>query len=284
MIVDCHCHAGKGDLMTAPWNTDAPIESYLRRARAAGIHKTVIFAPFHSDYARANADVARIIARHPDRLIGFAFVHAVRDAGRIFDMVRQAVVKWRFRGIKVHGHDAMPTREVCEAARAYRLPILVDVAGQAHVVDMLAPQYPDVNFIIPHLGSFSDDWRAQQQVAEQVGRYPNVYTDTAGVRRFDYIVAAIKRGGAQKVLFGSDGPWLHPAVEFHKIRVIGLSQKDEALVLGGNIIRLIRSARVGESPPLNVRPNAGTNGRRNSLAPVSANTQLPPGAQPEYQL
>jgi predicted TIM-barrel fold metal-dependent hydrolase len=284
MVIDCHCHAGKGDLLTAPWNTDAPIESYLRRARAAGIHKTVVFAPFHTDYARANADVARIIARYPDRLIGFAFVHANRDAGRIFEMVQQAVVKWRFRGIKVHGHDAMPNREVCEAARAFRLPILADVAGQAHVVDMLAPQYPDVNFIIPHLGSFSDDWRAQQRVAEQVGRYPNVYTDTAGVRRFDYIVEAIKRGGAQKVLFGSDGPWLHPAVELHKIRVLGLSRKDEALVLGGNIVRLIRNTKVGRSSSFNLWPKPGINGRHNSLPPVSANTQLPPGVQPEYQL
>jgi len=63
MIIDCHCHAGKGDLMTAPWNTDAPIEPYLRRAHAAGIDKTVVFAPFHSDYAVANAQVARIVAR-----------------------------------------------------------------------------------------------------------------------------------------------------------------------------------------------------------------------------
>ena len=46
MIIDCHCHAGKGDLMTAPWNTDAPIEPYLRRAQAAGIGRTIVFAPF----------------------------------------------------------------------------------------------------------------------------------------------------------------------------------------------------------------------------------------------
>jgi len=282
MIVDCHCHAGKGDLMTAPWNSDAPIEPYLRRARAAGINKTVVFAPFHTDYARANADVARIVARYPDRLFGFAFVHATRDAGRIFEMVQQAVVKWRFRGIKVHGHDAMPNREICEAARAFRLPVLADVAGQAHVVDILAKQYPDVNFIIPHLGSFSDDWRAQQQVAEQVGRYPNIYTDTAGVRRFDYIVEALKRGGPSKVLFGSDGPWLHPAVELHKIRVLGLSPQDEALVLGGNILRLIRHARVGASAQTSARLTSGANGDHAPLHLPGAH--LPPGAEPEYQL
>jgi predicted TIM-barrel fold metal-dependent hydrolase len=233
MIIDCHCHIGDGDLMTAPWNTSAPLEPYLQRARAAGIGRTVVFAPFHSDYARANEQVARIVARHPHRLIGFAFIHATRDAGRVFDMVQRAITRWKFRGIKVHGHEAMPTREVCEAARAFRVPLLVDVVGQASVVEMLAPAYPDVNFIIPHLGSFRDDWRAQQQVVDQLVRYKNVYTDTSGVRRFDYIVQAVARAGAAKVLFGSDGPWLHPGVELHKIRLLRLPPKQEALILGG---------------------------------------------------
>lgn len=244
MIIDIHCHAGHGDGLTAPWNTDAPIEPYLRRARAAGIGKTVVFAAFHSDYAIANAEVAGIVARYPQRLIGFAFVHAVRDAGRIRQMVQQAVVQWGFRGIKVHGKDGMPTREVCEAARAFRLPILVDVVDRAEVIDMFAPQYPSVNFIIPHFGSFRDDWQAQQRVVDQLVRYPNVYADTSGVRRFDYIVQAIQRAGARKVLFGSDGPWLHPGVELHKIRVLGLPAAQEAMILGGNAMRLLGPARV----------------------------------------
>jgi hypothetical protein len=244
MIIDCHCHAGKGDLMTAPWNTDAPLEPYLRRARAAGINKTIIFAVFHRDYTAANAQVARIVARAPDRLIGFAFVHASRDAGRIFQMVEHAVTRWRFRGIKAHGHEAMPTRELCEVAQAFKLPLLVDVGGQAQVVEMLAPQYPNVNFIIPHLGSFGDDWRAHQQVVDQLVRYPNVYADTAGVRRFDYIVQAVKRAGPRKILFGSDGPWLHPGVEIHKIRLLRLPPEQEALILGGNALRLLQPARI----------------------------------------
>lgn len=244
MIIDCHCHAGKGDALTAPWNTDAPIEPYLRRAWAAGIERTVVFAPFHSDYSQANAEVAQIVARYRNRLIGFAFVHPKRDAGRIAPMVTRAVVRWGFCGIKVHGYHAMPTREVCEVARRFRLPLLVDVVGQASVVEMLASQFPDVNFIIPHLGSFADDWRAQQQVVDQTVRYPNVYTDTSGVRRFDYIVEAVKRAGAHKVLFGSDGPWLHPGVELHKIRLLGLPAEEEALIMGGNILRLLRNVRV----------------------------------------
>jgi predicted TIM-barrel fold metal-dependent hydrolase len=242
MIIDCHCHAGKGDQMTAPWNTDAPIEPYLRRARRAGIDRTVVFAPFHSDYDQANRQVAHIVARFPTKLIGFAFVHATRDAGRIFRMVARARI-WGFRGIKSHGFEAMPTRELCEAALAFRMPLLVDVVGRPEVVDLLAPQFPGVNFIIPHLGSFADDWRAHARVIDQLVRYPNVYTDTSAVRRFDYIVEAIKRAGARKVLFGSDGPWLHPGLELHKIRLLGLLPSQEALILGGNIMKLLRSVR-----------------------------------------
>jgi predicted TIM-barrel fold metal-dependent hydrolase len=247
MIIDCHCHAGKGDRMTAPWNTEAAIEPYLRRARAAGIDRTIVVAAFRSDYNKANAEVARIVARYSNRLIGFAFVHATRDAGRIFSMVQLAVRKWRFRGIKVHGFEAMPTREVCETARAFRLPIFVDVISRPEVMDMLAPQYPDVNFIVAHLGSYTDDWRAHQQVVYQLARYPNVYGDTSTVRRFDYIVEAIKRAGPRKLVYGSDGPWNHPGVELHKIQLLGLPKKHEALILGGNILRLIRSARVGQA-------------------------------------
>lgn len=252
LIVDCHCHAGKGDMMQAPWNTDAPIEPYLRRARAAGIQRTIVFAPFHSDYAIANAQVARIVRRHPRRLIGFAFVHCQRDAGRLRTMVGQAVQQWGFRGIKVHGKDAMPTREVCEVAREFRIPILADVAGKAYVVDMLAPQYPDVDFIIPHLGSFGGDFRAHQQVIDQMVRYPNVYGDTSGVYRFDYLVQAIRRAGPHKLLFGSDGPWLHPMAELVKVRLLRLDPKAEALVLGGNILRILGAA--GKRHPTRAHP------------------------------
>ena len=242
MIIDAHCHAGKGDLMTAPWNTDAPLSPYLRRARAAGIDKTIVMPAFHTDNWRANQEVARLIARYPSRLIGFAFVHARRDAGRIFRMVRHAVVNWGFRGIKVHGYEAMPTREVCDTAKALGVPILVDVASRAEVVDMFAPQYPAVNFIIAHLGSFTDNWKAHEQVIQQLARHANVYADTSGVRQFDYLVRAVQVAGARKLLFGSDGPWLHPGLELHKIRLLGLRPEDESLILGGNAMRLLRKA------------------------------------------
>jgi predicted TIM-barrel fold metal-dependent hydrolase len=111
MIIDSHCHAGKRDGLTGPWDTDAPLEQYLRRAAKAGIRQTVLLAAFSSDYALANRAVARIVRSRPDRFYGFAFVNPERDRGRVFQMVKVAVEQYGFCGSKVHRHDACITRE-----------------------------------------------------------------------------------------------------------------------------------------------------------------------------
>jgi uncharacterized protein len=247
MIIDCHCHAGKGDGLTGPWDTAAPLGKYLSRAARAGIDRTVLFAAFHSDYTVANRELARIVARRPDRFFGFAFVHAARDRGRIGAMLRQAVEEFGFLGVKLHRHDAPINREVCEAARALSLPVLYDVVGDVPVCDLLAEEYPDVNFIIPHLGSFADDWRAQAALISHLERHPNIYADTSGVRRFGILEKAVERAGARKILFGVDGPWLHPGVELAKVRLLRLPPHEEAAILGGNFLRLVASVG-GRSP------------------------------------
>ena len=239
MIIDCHCHAGPGDGFSGPWDTDAGLGHYLRRAHKAGVKRSVLFAAFHSDYAQANRAVARIVASDAQRFYGFAFVHAARDRGRVADMVQVAVEQYGFVGIKVHRHDARISGEVCDAARAFHLPVLYDPAGEVAVAELLAQQYPDVNFILPHLGSFADDWGAQLALIDHLVRHKNIYTDSAGVRRFDLLQQAVKRAGAHKVLFGSDGPWLHPGLELEKVRLLGLPQADAALIMGGNFLRLI---------------------------------------------
>lgn len=242
MIVDSHCHAGLGDGLTGPWDTEARLGRYLVRAERAGIARTVLFATFHSDYAVANREVARIVSRRPEQFWGFAFVHPERDRGRIADLVGEAVTEHGFRGIKLHRHDARITREVCEAAAAFSLPVLYDVMGEVAVVELLAREYPDVPFVIPHLGSFADDWRAQSALIDHLVRHPNIYTDTSGVRRFDILQEAVQRAGPGKVLFGSDGPWLHPGVELAKVKLLGLPARDEELILGGNALQLLERA------------------------------------------
>jgi predicted TIM-barrel fold metal-dependent hydrolase len=242
-IIDCHCHAGPGDGFQGPWDSRAALGSYLRRARDAGIQRTVVFGAFHSDSELCNRSVARYVSLAPERLLGFVFVHAERDRGRVFPLVDHYVRRHRFRGIKVHRHDARLSREICDVARRLRVPVLYDVGGETTQAGLYADEYPDVDFIIPHLGSFADDWAAQTALIDVLCRKRNVYADTSGVRRHDLLEEAVERAGPGKILFGSDGPWLHPAVELAKIEQLRLVPAARRMVLGGNLLRLMRKHR-----------------------------------------
>jgi len=247
LIIDSHCHAGKGDAFTGPWDTDASINQFMVWSSEAGISKTVLFAAFHTDYSAANKKVATLVNRHPDRFFGYAFVHALRDKGNIYNMVNKAVNQYNFCGIKCHRYDARITREICDVARTFSLPVLYDVMAEISAVELIAGEFPDVNFIIPHLGSFADDWRAQQAFIDKLVKHDNVYTDTSGVKRFDLLKDAFERAGAHKILFGTDGPWMHPGVELAKVDALKCNSDEAEQILSGNFLRLQEKFAIGKS-------------------------------------
>lgn len=239
MLIDSHCHAGLGDGLQGPWDTRADLGDYLRRCDAAGIARSVVFAALQSDYRAGNAQVAALVARHR-RLWGFVFLDARMDRSLMRAEMQRYVVECGFVGIKVHRHDAPISRSICELAAEYRVPVLYDVMGDVATVELFAREYPGVDFIIPHLGSFADDWKAQLALIDHLVRHPNVYADTAGVRRFDLLVEAVRRAGPHKILFGSDGPWLHPGVELAKVQLLGLPRAEFERIAGGTLMHLLR--------------------------------------------
>lgn len=243
-IVDAHCHAGIGTGLTGPWDTSAPLAKFLRRSAKANISRIIVIPVFHEDSHQANVELARIVRSNPRRLIGFAGINTTTAKGKAGQIVKYAVERLGLRGLKVHRAEGRISREVCNVAKQFRLPVLYDVLGQPGPMDLIAAEYPDVSFILPHLGSFADDYRAHAQVIDLLVRRPNVFADTSGVRRFDYLVEAVRRAGSHKLIFGSDGPWLHPGLELEKIFQLGLQGESLANILGKNIMRLLARATI----------------------------------------
>lgn len=252
MMIDAHVHFGLGDGLTGPWDTNADIRRYLQRAAAVGISRAVLLPAFTSDYARANRALAAHVASSGGRFIGFAMLHPEADRTRAGALVAEAV-RLGLRGLKVHRHDAPLNRQICEAARQHRLPILYDPVGELGGVELAAQEYPDVPLIIAHLGSFADDWKAQRDCIAVLKRHANVHADTSGVRRFDLLLEALQAVGPARLVFGSDGPFLHPGVELAKVRMLGLSAEALAQVCGGNLLRLLKGG--ARTPPVH-RPIA----------------------------
>jgi hypothetical protein len=242
IVIDAHCHAGKGmnygknDPPSDPWTTYNDPMWTLRRADEAGIDKTIIFPINNKTYEAANEEIASYVRRWPDRFIGFAKHDGKTEAGRIQDMLRREVRELGLRGLKLHG---VPSREMVETAAELKIPILYHPPGVRESLEVVQ-SYPDVAFILAHLGSFaSRDWKEHVRAIESAGRLANLYLDTSSVVFFEYLERAANELPAEKLIFGSDGPLVDSRVELYKIRLLKLPQAKERLILGGNILRLL---------------------------------------------
>ena len=236
LVIDAHCHAGRGQALSAPWSTRADPEPTLERMKEAGIDRTVIFPINNAQYEQANAEIAEICRRHPGKFIGFAKHDPQTEAGRIGAMLRHEVETLGLRGLKLH---RLPTREVLDAVSALRIPVLYHPEKVSNL-HMIASEFPKVPFIVAHLGNFaSHDWTEHIAAIEAARRYPNVYLETSSVVFQRFLEQAVREVGPAKIIFGTDGPELDSRVELYKVRLLKLTPADEARVLGGNITALL---------------------------------------------
>ena len=241
LIIDAHCHAGRGQAMSAPWTTRADPEITLRHMAEAGIDRTVIFPINNTEYEKPNQEIAEICGRYPGKFIGFAKHDPQAEAGRIRSLLRREVESLGLKGLKLH---RLPTREVLDAVAELGIPILYHPEKVANF-HMIAAEYPQIPFIMAHLGNFaSHEWREHFEAIAVARRYPNVYLETSSVVFFQFLEMAARELGAGKLIFGSDGPEVDSRVELYKIRLLKLSPADEARVLGGNILRLLPKGAV----------------------------------------
>ncbi len=241
-VIDAHCHAGKGinygkdDSTSDPWTTFNDPRWTLRKAREAGIDRTIIFPINNTTYRQANEEIASYVRRWPDKFIGFAKHDDRSEAGKIRNMLRHEVLELGLRGLKLHG---VPTKEMVETAAELSIPILFHPPKVNDSLDVVESN-PEVSFILAHLGCFaSRDWREHVRAIEAAKKISNLYLDTSSVVFFKYLKQAANELPAEKLIFGSDGPLVDSRVELYKIGLLGLAKANEQLILSGNILRLL---------------------------------------------
>lgn len=113
--------------------------------------------------------------------------------------------------IKVHPYhskiafDAPQVEAYIKLAQKYHLPVITHTGNgdedSCVRVFRMAQKYPDVKFIMAHMGLGTDNKEAIDLLAQQ----PNLYGDTTWVS-VESTLAAIKRCGSERILFGSDNP------------------------------------------------------------------------------
>lgn len=248
MIVDCHVHM-RGDpirkgglLKSAQADLDTP-EAVLALMDEAGVHRAIVFPTFalHPD----NEGLARAVNARPERFIGFAWLNP-HDGELAIQELERLVLDHGFRGLKLHpllhafrANDEAVVGDLVQQAGEMDVPVLVH-SGHApfslpwQVAD-LARRHPSAVVIMAHMGgqfTYLDD------AIDLAATIPNLYLDTTNVVMHHKIRDAVARAGADKVLFGSDAPHIHPKVQMEAIRCAKLAPAEEELVLGENARRL----------------------------------------------
>jgi len=159
------------------------------------------------------------------------------------DEFETSVKQWGFRGLKLmppkHGYRIVDQSIYPLLEKAHELNIPVSVHSsqeQCHPCDIgfMALEFPEVTFIMDHMG-----YRYFARQAILAAKHaPNLFLATTAVPEPEFIKNAVKALGAERVLFGSNGPGMPPDIQIEVIRRAKLGPEAEALVLGGNAARI----------------------------------------------
>jgi uncharacterized protein len=261
LIIDCNTAVGTGQCwepQIRPVKYDPEI--LLKRSAEAGIHRSCIMparhVPFVSAvyYVEQNREVARLCEKYPKKFIGFAAHNPQAEAGTFKKVLVEEVRSLGLKGLRTDGH---PTRELMDVVAELNIPVMYypnliglyppgssgsrEFPGATSAYFLMASTYPTVNLILPHLGCYRSVqyWTSHFEAFELAKRFPNVYLETSGIMTYKYFEMAAKEVPAEKLLFGSNGPEEDPRVEMHNFKLLKLGKQKEALILGGNIRRLL---------------------------------------------
>ena len=236
LVIDAHNHIG--DRHGAS-QTGAELVAKLD---GAGVDRAVMM-PF-VEGTIDNEVIDREARAFPDRLIPFCAVNPW-DRGAAIETIRHCVEDQGMRGIKLHptlhGYhlgDHGLVDPIFSAARD--LGVVVTSHGASDLYNTpyefreMAQTFSDVPLWMVHMGFF---WMTDLAI-EVAAELPNLYLDTSRAPVFE-VTQAVREAGPEKVLWGTDSPYVDYEWEFKKMSRVADSREAYELVVGGNVARIL---------------------------------------------
>jgi predicted TIM-barrel fold metal-dependent hydrolase len=216
---------------------------------ASDAARAIAVAPKPPEYRfePANDAVAELARAHPDRVTGLVRVDPWRPdaAGE----AERGLGELQLAGVFLHPWQEcfrvnMPEVDaVVAVAAGHGVPVVI-AAGFPWVSEALqaadlARRFPETPFVLTTGGQINISGLGQIDAELAVEQNGNVYLQTSGVYREDFITGVAARCGADRLLYASGFPQFEPRLERRRVEwAAELGEHDRRVIMWDNAARL----------------------------------------------
>jgi len=238
MIIDAHAHIACWEELGISGDADYVIELMdLYNIDVACISNS---RALRYNFIEGNESILKAVRKYPKRLLGYAAINpwygeeAVKEVERRINRDGMIGLKLHVSHTRINYHSSLYD-PIFEEASDLGVPVLIHCYDGGASADRVAAKHPKVKLILGHMGGA--DWFDAILVAE---RHRNIYLEIcSSIVERGMIESAVRRVGAERVLFGTDMPLLDPVVSLSKVLDAEISESEKDLILGENMRKIL---------------------------------------------
>lgn len=277
MIIDFHTHIFPPEIVNqresyfpaepdfkllydSPKARIATAEDLIAAMDENGVHQSVVFGFPWKNFKTTkthNDTILGAVAKYPKRLKGFCCVdpksgQSAAEVIRCLDAGLSGVGEIAFygKGIDQSAQDQLgPIMDIC---RERNVPVLLhtnepighDYHGKSPMtmaqIIAVAKRYKSSKIVLAHWGGGVFFFNLLKREIKET--LENVYLDTAASPfLYDPLIyqTAVRIFGADRILFGSDFPLIHPKKYFLEIETSDISMDDQEKICGRNAVKIL---------------------------------------------
>jgi predicted TIM-barrel fold metal-dependent hydrolase len=238
MVIDAHVYLGQ-----SLYGYSQQVDELLHKMDRLEIDHAILWPvkPRGYNLAESNGAVAAAVRQHPDRFSGIARVDPWQGDAALRELQR-GIEELGLRGLLLH-----PWEELCPVnsprvdplvayAISQAVPVLM-AAGHPRVshasqIGDLADRFPEAALVVTHAGQLNISGRGLYDATLLFTSHRNVWLETSGVYRQDFLEAMVRRIGAERLVFGSGAPRYDQGLELARVRNLALDADQLTLVTG----------------------------------------------------
>jgi hypothetical protein len=239
VVIDAHMHIGKFYNFLIPRSEESDLIASAGRIGIQRMYGSSTVA-LRGDAESGNNDALAFHAKYPDKF--FPYVVFKPNYPEEADRTIALAETGKIRQFKIHddGND-LPFDDkryspLYEYANTTGAVILVHTFGKKQVVPIMkvADEFSRIKILLGHSGIFEEE-----VYSEAVRKHDNIWLETcSSFAWYGLIERLVAMGGAERVLFGTDMPFMSPDQQIGRVLFARITDEDKRKVLGLNAQRL----------------------------------------------